>query len=55
MNAEPVERSQLPNETLVDSISIPALVSNLPSSYTLLTDDDFSVLYQNYTDDYVQA
>jgi hypothetical protein len=53
MNSEPVLNSTLEtNTTYEDYISIPPLVENFPSSFTLLTDDDFAVIYNNYTDDY---
>jgi hypothetical protein len=45
MNAEPVLNSTLPSDTFVDTISIPPLVANFPSSYTLLTNQDFYVTY----------
>jgi hypothetical protein len=54
MNQEPVLNSTLEtNTTYQDYISIPPLVENFPSSYTLLTDKDFEVTFTNYTDEYI--
>ena len=56
MNQEPVLESTLEtNTTYEDYISIPPLAQNFPSSYTLLTDDDFDETYNNYTDDYLEG
>lgn len=56
MNQEPVINSTLEsNTTYEDYISIPPLAQNFPSSYTLLTDDDFIETYNNYTDDYLEG
>lgn len=56
MNSEPIINSTLEsNTTYEDYISIPPLVENFPSSYTLLTDQDFEVTYNNYTDEYSEG
>lgn len=56
MDQEPVINSTLAsNTTYEDYISIPPIVDNFPSSYTLLTDNDFEVTYHNYTDEYLEG
>jgi hypothetical protein len=56
MNQEPVLESPLPsNTTYQDYISVPPLVENFPTSYTLLSGRDFEVTYTNYTDEYLEG
>lgn len=48
--------SPLPsNTTYQDYISVPPLVENFPTSYTLLSGRDFEVTYTNYTDEYLEG
>jgi len=58
MNREPIIRQQnatlLENNNWMDD-SVLDLYANLPSSYTLVTDEDFRVTMRNYTEDWVVA
>ena len=55
MNQEPIipsEGIKTEVSNFEDTVSIPLLLDNFPSSFTLLNQDDFNVTYFNYTDEY---
>ena len=43
------------NVTYADDRSIPIIVDDFPTSYTLLSENDFEVSFNNYTDDYLDG
>ena len=55
MEPTPLGLDQDGQEIYEDYISVPPLLDNLPSSYTLITDEDFDITLKNYTQDYVLA
>lgn len=57
MNVQPIVNSSLNvwNVTYADDRSIPIIVDDFPTSYTLLSENDFEVSFNNYTDDYLDG